>query len=332
MARFPDIHIRNLAVANEKGQNLGNNEAHRHNWRKLAGTRPQQSTATVQAIKGRFVIKRLVSAAARAFLVSLLIAMPAMILPGVASDTVQMVALLSLVAAMLTFVEYVSEYPSLVEFRDAPPFNRMRFIALFVTVLLLCLISRGQVHPNQFSDALTTVGARLGNAMDFPFSPVRLMVLMAPPTSGFEEVQMLRIHAGLAYLISLVTLLVFGTLVRLLDWPIRKGAFNFWVNLPLFDPTAGRDILRRLKRDSHVNVALGFLLPFIIPAVLKLAAVYSTSLTLTDPQTLIWTMSAWAFLPASLIMRGVALMRIADLIEEKRRRAYAQAELQVASA
>jgi hypothetical protein len=29
-------------------------------------------------------------------------------------------------------------------------------------------------------------------------------------------------------------------------------------------------------------------------------------------------------------MRGVALMRIADLIEEKRRRAYAQAELQVA--
>jgi hypothetical protein len=118
--------------------------------------------------------------------------------------------------------------------------------------------------------------------------------------------------------------------VRLLDWPIRHGAFNFWVNLPLFDPTAGGDVLYRLKRDSHVNVALGFLLPFVIPAILQMASSLAVPLSMDDPQSLIWMMSAWAFLPASLIMRGVALMRIADLIEEKRRRAYAQAELQVA--
>ena len=89
-------------------------------------------------------------------------------------------------------------------------------------------------------------------------------------------------------------------------------------------------MLNRLKRDSHVNVALGFLLPFLIPAVLKLATLVAFPISLDDPQTMIWTMSAWAFLPASLIMRGVALMRIADLIEEKRRRAYAQADLQAA--
>jgi len=47
---------------------------------------------------------------------------------------------------------------------------------------------------------------------------------------------------------------------------------------------------------------------------------------LTNPQTLIWTMSAWSFLPASMIMRGVAMMRIAGLIEDKRRRAYANAQ------
>lgn len=33
-----------------------------------------------------------------------------------------------------------------------------------------------------------------------------------------------------------------------------------------------------------------------------------------------------AFLPASMIMRGLALHRVADLIEEKRRRTYAEAE------
>ncbi|MFZ7091187.1 hypothetical protein [Primorskyibacter sp. 2E233] len=277
------------------------------------------------------MIKRMVSAGARAFLVALVIAMPAMMLPGVTADTAQMVALLSLVAAALTFVEYVSDYPSLIEFRDAAPYNRMRFIALFVTILLMCSISRGQVYHTHFSDFLTLIGGKIGVAMDFPFSPVRLMVLLVPEGTSSRELDMLRTSAGLAYLISLVTLLLFVAFVRLLNWPIRHGAFNFWVNLPLFDPTAGGDILNRLKRDSHVNVALGFLLPFLIPAVLQAASAYAYKVSLADPQTLIWTMSAWAFLPASLIMRGVALMRIADLIEEKRRRAYAQAELHAAA-
>ena len=161
--------------------------------------------------------------------------------------------------------------------------------------------------------------------MDFSFSPVHLMLLAVPGETVVEEIRPL---AGLAYVISLVTILVFVALVRILDWPLGRGAFNFWINLPLYDPTAGGDILRRLRRDSHVNVALGFLLPFLIPALLKAAGVHATSLSWAEPQTLIWTMSAWAFLPASLIMRGVALIRIADLIEEKRRRAYAQADLQ----
>jgi hypothetical protein len=47
---------------------------------------------------------------------------------------------------------------------------------------------------------------------------------------------------------------------------------------------------------------------------------------LQNPQTQIWTIAAWAFLPASIIMRGVAMGKIADMIEEKRRRAYADAD------
>lgn len=276
------------------------------------------------------MIKRMIGAAVRAILVASVFTMPAILLPGTSADTVQMVVLLSLVAALLVFVEYSSEYPSLIEFRNAPPFNRLRFLALFCTVLMLTLMARGQVMPTALSSTLVGLGHMIGNAMDFPFSPVRLMVLLAPEGATPPELDQIRMHAGMSYLIALAMLLSFVVVVRLLDWPLRHGAFNFWVNLPLFDPTAGGDVLRRLKRDSHVNVALGFLLPFLIPAVLKTASVYAVSVSLTDPQTLIWMMSAWAFLPISLIMRGVALMRIADLIEEKRRRAYAQAELQVA--
>ncbi|MBV7395477.1 hypothetical protein [Mameliella sediminis] len=269
----------------------------------------------------------MVTATARAFLVGLLVATPALLLPGTRVETAQMISLIGLVAAILTFVEYLAESPSLIEFRSAPPYNRTRFFSLAITVVLLTLICRGVLLPSPLTDLLTGLGQAVGSALDFPFSPVHLMLLAVPPEAMGEHVPPL---AGLAYGVSLLTLMIFVTLVRLLDWPLGRGAFNFWINLPLYDPTTGGDILMRLRRDSHINVALGFLLPFLIPAVLKAASAHATPLAWTDPQTLIWTMSAWAFLPASLVMRGVALMRIANLIEEKRRRAYAQADLQVA--
>ena len=75
-------------------------------------------------------------------------------------------------------------------------------------------------------------------------------------------VNLIRTAAGLAYLVSLIALATFVVLVRVMGWPARQGAFNVWVNLPLFDPTAGGDVLYRLQRDARINIALGFLLPF----------------------------------------------------------------------
>ena len=276
------------------------------------------------------MIDRLVKAGSRAVVMALLVAAPALLLPEKPVDSAHITALLALIAAVLTFAEYYGDYPSIVEFRDAPPFNRIRAIALLATVLSLTLIARGEIHPTGLSVWLTTLGTGIGHALDFPFSPVRLMVLLGTEDMSGAELARLRTHAGLAYLASLLTMAAFVVTVRLLNWPVRRGSFNFWVNLPLFDPTTGGDVLRRLKRDAHVNVALGFLLPFLIPAIMKFAVGMIDPLSLTHPQTLIWTMSAWAFLPASLIMRGIALTRIAQLIEEKRRRAYAQAQLQAA--
>jgi len=40
---------------------------------------------------------------------------------------------------------------------------------------------------------------------------------------------------------------------------------------------------------------------------------------MASPQTLTWTISAWAFLSASLFMRGIAMGRIAARIRERRR-------------
>ncbi|WP_317627506.1 hypothetical protein [Rhodalgimonas zhirmunskyi] len=257
---------------------------------------------------------------------ALLIAMPSLMLPDVSSDTTQIVVLVGILAFLLTFVEYFSEYPSIIEFRFAPPFNRLRFAALFVTVGMITLTCSDKTDPRPLTALAVQLGGMLGSAIDFPYSPVRLIVLMMPADSTAETLQSVRTAAGISYMTSLLMLFAFVSAVRLFGWPTRRGAFNVWVNLPLFDPTAGGDVLSRLKRDAGLNIVLGTLLPFLIPAVVKAAADLIDPITMENPQTLIWTMTAWAFLPASMIMRGIAMSRVADLIQEKRARAYAEAK------
>ena len=185
---------------------------------------------------------------------------------------------------------------------------------------------RHQYQPTELTSIFAGFGGLIGGLTDFPYSPVRLVVLMLPADALPSTVDAVRVAAGLTYVIALVTVVAFLFMIRVLGWPTGRGAFNVWVNLPLFDPTTGGDVVHRLQRDARTNIILGVLLPFIIPAVIKLASDLIDPISMANPQTLIWTMTAWAFLPASMIMRGLAMLRVAELIEEKRRRAYASAE------
>lgn len=273
------------------------------------------------------MISQLTGALVRAVLVMVLIATPSLMLPHVSSDTTQIVALVALFAAALTFFEYASTYPGLVEFRDAPPFNRLRFLSLFVTVILLSTIVRGQSEPTTLTEFIAALGDKLGEVIDVPYSPVRLVVLMLPEDMSARHLIMVRTSAGIAYMISMLTLILFVVAMRMIGWPSRIGTFNVWINLPTFDPTTGGDVVDRLQRDARFNIALGFLLPFLIPAAVKLASLAFSPVTLESPQTLIWTMTAWAFLPASLFMRGIAMGRIAGMIEAKRRQIHVAADV-----
>ena len=265
------------------------------------------------------MVSRLSGAFVRAVLVMALLATPSILLPGVGADGKEMVALIALFGGFLTFVEYNAVYPGLVEFRNAPPFNRVRFLMLFVTIFSLTVIARGEIQPTTLTVFVQSVGGVVGQAMDFPYSPVRLVTLVIGASASEEQIGIVRIAAGMSYLISLLSLSVFVILLKFYGWPSRSGAFNVWVNLPTFDPSAGGDVVGRLDRDARINIALGFLLPFLIPAVVKAGSTGFEPLSFTSPQTLIWTMTAWAFLPASLFMRGIAMGRIADMIREKRR-------------
>jgi len=254
---------------------------------------------------------------------AMLVATPALLIPFTHQGTAQVVLVLAILSAVFTAMEYNSRYPGILEFRFAPPYNRLRFFTFAAILVSLSYMLRGKVAPSGLSSGLNAVAAHLAAILDFPYSPVRLTAVLVPADAEPGLAAVMRRATAMAFTLSLGMVLVFGLFVRFLGWPTRSGPFNVWINLPLFDPTGGGDVLYRLRRDAVFNFILGILLPFAIPAIVRFAAVVIGPISLSDPQTLIWTVGAWAFLPASLLMRGIAMRRIAAMIEDKRRRSYA---------
>jgi hypothetical protein len=263
-------------------------------------------------------LSRATAAAVRAFLVMILIVVPSVILSGIGTDTKQIVALVAIFGGALVFFEYNAVYPSLIEFRDGAPYNRIRFLMMLTVVVSLSIIVADQEESTTVSRLFHAIGLVIGASLDFPYSPVRLASYMLEDGATAGQIVQVKVAAGTAYLVSLFSLALFVIVLKLAGWPSTKSAFNVWVNLPTFEPTAGGDVVDRLVRDSHANLAVGFLLPFVIPAIVAVLTSGIPAETLTSPQTLIWTMSLWAYLPAALIMRAVAMARIADMIRIKR--------------
>lgn len=261
----------------------------------------------------------------RALLVGLLVAAPSLLL-GALAESIEVAVLLSIIVSVVTFLEYNTSYPSFVEFRDAPPINRLRFVALFIMVFVASIIVKHAYTPTNLTGLVAGIGQIVGRFLDFPYSPVRMILLMSPEAMTAQTLLLVRAIAGLVFVIGALAVLAFYLAIRLFAWPVASGAFNVWINLPLFDPTTGCDVVRRLQRDARINLVIGVLLPFLLPALIRLAAGMGMPVMLTNPHVLIWTVCAWAFLPTSLIIRGLALQRVAELIEAKRKRAYASAE------
>lgn len=247
-----------------------------------------------------------------------MVLMPAALLDAVTRDGLQILALVAVFAAIFTLAEYLAVSPSLVEFRAAPPFNRARFSGLFAIVLSVTMIFRGANDPSAMTLFVQQTGTQMAGAIDFPYSPVRLMGLILPETATPLQIELVRSAAGISYLIAMISIIGFIVLLRMQRWPRPDVPFNVWVNLPQFDPTAGGDVVQRLRRDGRVNIILGVLLPFVVPAVLQFVGSFGSLINLENQQTLIWTVTTWAFLPASILMRGVALARVADMIEMQR--------------
>lgn len=268
------------------------------------------------------MVSRLVAAILRAAIIVVVVCMPALVLPGTTQEGAELVVLVALVLGVFTAVEYSSTYPALIEFRDAPPFNRLRLLSLVVMLFCLSLVA-GENHASSLVLVLNALGVLFGHALEYPGSPLAALIHHLPddvPTVSPEQV---KIMAGLAIFTTLCALCSFAIMLRTDKWPQRGQAFNVWINLPTFDPTAGGDVIARLIRDARVNFIFALTITFILPTVGLMVSGHLGVQILTSPHALVWGITLWMFLPLSLFMRALAMVRIAAMIRDRRARLVA---------
>jgi hypothetical protein len=265
------------------------------------------------------VIQRLIGALTRAVALVLIMAAPAFLLPEVSVASQEITLVVAGIAAAFTIFEYASTHPVLIDFRFAPPYNRMRFLIFGVQVFALVFLCRAHAGQDAFSGAYLASVDQIVATVAFPLSPVSFGagIVTGGASAAFDDL-VLR-AAALSFAVTIVPLVVFGLLLWVMGWPVKRRDFNLWVNLPTFEPVYGAEVPRRLSRDGRVNLIAGiaslYLLPFILA---QIAGMYGLTAEL-NYQPVVWGATVWAFVSGSLIIRGLAILKIAHLVSRVQR-------------
>ena len=243
----------------------------------------------------------------RAAVVTAVVVAPSLILvdaPGGAPSG-GMALLAGAAAGLFTWHDYAARSPALVELRDAPPYNRARFL-LFAASLLTAAVALG--GPGPLADLLAVVGLLLAKLLDLPGSPLRMV-----PLEGWtpEAARAFRIAFGLAFACAGAGAVWTARALGRDGWPGRVAGANLWVNLPTVD-AAEDGLIARLRRDAAVNLGLGIAAPYLVPS--AAIALGLPPLAGADAIVVVWVVTLWAVIPACLILRGLALRRLAAVL------------------
>lgn len=263
-------------------------------------------------------VMRVIGALFRAILVLAVLAAPAFLLPEVSTAAQEISIIIGGIGGLFTLFEYASSHPGLIDFRFAPPYNRFRFLTLAVMIGALAFLARASAGADPWSATFLLRIDGLVALVDVPLSPVRLAVAMLGDGLSADVRQVLTRAAALAFGVATIAFLFFVLLIWVFRWPVGRENFNLWINLPTFEPSSGRDVERRLRRDGVVNILLGIALLYLVPVLASRAGGWFDPGVLANDQPLIWGACLWAFFPVSLIMRGMALLKLGWLVQRAR--------------
>ncbi|RED18755.1 hypothetical protein POI8812_00955 [Pontivivens insulae] len=259
---------------------------------------------------------RLITGISRAFLVLVFIAAPAFLLPEANRNAQEISLIIGAILGAFTMFEYASSHPGLVDFRFAPPYNRVRFFSFAVLVMALIFLCRADVGADSFSADMIAFSDGLVRLLNVPFSPVVLAdgLMM----DGEEGIPLVARAAALSFTIATCSIIFFSAYIWIFRWPTERESFNLWVNLPTFDPTLGQDISWRLRRQGMMNMLVAIALPYTTISIASRSGGWFDPSALENHQSLIWGCVFWAFTPVVLFNRGSAMLKIAWLIDRAR--------------
>ena len=264
------------------------------------------------------MFSRLIGAVIRALLVVIVISTPAFLLPGVSVASQEITLIVGGITAAFTIFEYASTHPGLIDFRFAPPYNRIRFVAFACQILALVFLCRAEAGEDPFSPSVIALADQAIAWLDFPLSPVGLAGDMIGVGEGPAFVELITRATALSFGITFISLGSFALILWLFRWPVGRRDFNLWINLPTFEPGYGRDVERRLNRDGVINVLSGLAFIYLLPVILSRAGGWFDPSVLANYQPLVWGVTLWGFLAGSLITRGAAILKVAWLVKRTR--------------
>lgn len=261
---------------------------------------------------------RLVGGVLRAALLVFVIGAPAFLLPDATVSSQEITLIVAGLAAAFTVFEYASTHPGLIDFRFAPPYNRVRYISFAVQVLTLTFLARAMAGHDSFGPQIIYLADRFLAFGSFPLSPLGMVRGAIPADAAPEVVLLMMRSAATSFWLSFMALLLFGLILLVIRWPVARRDFNLWLNLPTFAPGYASDVERRLRRDGLANLIAGFVFLYLAPPLALRLSALSQVTTSPDYQVILWSSVFWATISGSLVIRGIAVLKVCRLVKSSR--------------
>lgn len=264
---------------------------------------------------------RLLGAIFRALVVVAIVTIPSLLLTDAPAGAVEFSLIIGAIIGIFTVFEYGSGSPGFVDFRFAPPYNRFRVFTITLQIVFLSLVCRAMALDVQ-SASILNLAQNIAEQLDFPYSPVAHAINVILETTPFSSAStiLLVYTISISFAVGIGLTGIFAILLWVFNWPTNRATFNLWVNLPMFQPSEGKYVVKRLRRDATINIVVAIILIYLLPYVPKLGFDwFKVDLFETD-QSIVWTTTLWIFVPSGMIARAFAMQKIARIIGRAQRR------------
>ena len=253
---------------------------------------------------------RLTGATVRAVCVACLIMLPAFLLSGISQSSMEFTRILATIASVFVIYEYGFSSPSLIEFRSAAPYNRIRFFLLAVLVLAPTFMVGYAVSGVEMNGLIVAVANNGLGILDFTYSP---FMSVAETISGENEVLQGALSLAIAFntVVMLACVAAFCVAIYANLWRFGGVDFNMWKNMPTYKSYEEKSLQERLINSAFLSLVIACLIPLLGPTLAEIIMAYFSENRQLAPLMGIWAIALWSFLQGVFFMRAAALAKIA---------------------